>query len=272
MRSVLFAPGNQPDVISKLPRTNPVAAVIDLEDSTPASHKAESRQIAFEATEAITKSCPLLIRINGIDTEWFEDDVAEVLSPSLLGVLVPKLASSEDVERAVSALDSAGLTDLSIMAGVETVQGVMNAIEVTKHPRIKWCYFGAEDYVADLGGVRRSDNLEVLVARSQVAQAARITGISALDMVVTDFRDSERFKREAGEARSLGYAGKLCIHPDQVGLANELFRPSDKEIEWANRIVSEYSKALSEGKAAIQVDGEMVDEPVFRRAKALLEQ
>ena len=73
MRSVLFAPGNQPDVISKLPRTNPVAAVIDLEDSTPASHKAESRQIAFEATEVITKSCPLLIRINGIDTEWFED-------------------------------------------------------------------------------------------------------------------------------------------------------------------------------------------------------
>ena len=157
------------------------------------------------------------------------------------------------------------------MAGVETVQGVINAVEVTQHPRIKWCYFGAEDYVADLGGVRRSDNHEVLVARSQVAQAARLSGISALDMVVTDFRDSERFKREAGEARSLGYSGKLCIHPDQVGLANDLFRPSDNEIEWANRIVSAYSIALSEGKAAIQVDGEMVDEPVFRRAKALLE-
>ncbi|CAI8379514.1 MAG: Citrate lyase subunit beta-like protein [Acidimicrobiales bacterium AG-410-I20] len=271
MRSVLFAPGNQPDVISKLPRTDPVAAVIDLEDSTPASHKVESRKIAFEATKVITKSCPLLIRINGIDTEWFEGDVSEVLSPSLLGVLIPKLASSKDVERAVTALDGAGLTDLSIMAGVETVQGVINAVEVTQHPRIKWCYFGAEDYVADLGGVRRSDNHEVLVARSQVAQAARLSGISALDMVVTDFRDSERFKREAGEARSLGYSGKLCIHPDQVGLANEAFRPSDNEIEWANRVVSAYSIALSEGKAAIQVDGEMIDEPVFRRAKALLE-
>ena len=125
--------------------------------------------------------------------------------------------------------------------------------------------------MADLGGVRSPGNLEVLVARSQVAQGARLSGISALDMVVTDFQDAERFKREALEARSMGYSGKLCIHPSQVGLANELFQPSEKEIEWATQIVSAYSQALSEGKAAIQVDGEMVDEPVFRRAKALLE-
>ena len=186
-------------------------------------------------------------------------------------MLIPKLAFFEDVEKVVEALNKAGLKDLPIMAGVETVQGVINAVEVTKHPRVRWCYFGAEDYVADLGGVRSPGNLEVLVARSQVAQGARLSGISALDMVVTDFQDAERFKREALEARSMGYSGKLCIHPSQVGLANELFQPSEKEIEWASQIVSAYSQALSEGKAAIQVDGEMVDEPVFRRAKALLE-
>ena len=271
MKSVLFAPGNQPSVIEKLPRTNPVAAVIDLEDSTPPSHKADSRQLALEITETISALCPLLIRINGLDTEWFEGDINEALSPALLGVLIPKLAFFEDVEKVVKALDKAGLEDLPIMAGVETVQGVINAVEVTKHPRVKWCYFGAEDYVADLGGVRSPGNLEVLVARSQVAQGARLSGISALDMVVTDFQDAERFKREALEARSMGYSGKLCIHPSQVGLANELFQPSEKEIEWATQIVSAYSQALSEGKAAIQVDGEMVDEPVVRRAKALLE-
>ena len=172
MKSVLFAPGNQPSVIEKLPRTNPVAAVIDLEDSTPPSHKTDSRQLALEATETISALCPLLIRINGLDTEWFEGDINEALSPALLGVLIPKLAFFEDVEKVVKALDKAGLEDLPIMAGVETVQGVINAVEVTKHPRVKWCYFGAEDYVADLGGVRSPGNLEVLVARSQVAQGA----------------------------------------------------------------------------------------------------
>ena len=138
----------------------------------------------------------------------FIDDVLDGLPEGLTGVVVPKLASTADVDTVVAALDAAGHANLSIVAGLETVAGVVDARTVTTHPRVGWCYFGAEDYVADLGGVRRTDNLEVQTARAQVAQAARLGGIPAIDMVVADFGDAERLLREAEQARSLGFSGK----------------------------------------------------------------
>ena len=124
--------------------------------------------------------------------------------------------------------------------------------------------------MADLGGVRTADNHEVAVARAQVAQAARLGSIQAVDMVVADFGDHERFRREAVEARNLGFTGKLCIHPAQVPLAAEAFRPTEDELAWAHAVVDAYDEALARGDATIEVDGGMVDEPVARRARALL--
>ncbi len=272
MRSLLFAPGNQPDVLAKMPRCRPGGAVIDLEDATPPDHKAEARRTAVGLTSSLSAQCPLYVRVNGLDSDWFADDVAGALAPGLSGVVVPKLTSAGEVDRVADALDAAGFADLAVVAGLETVAGVVNAVEVAAHPRVAVCYFGAEDYVADLGGARRADNLEVLVARSQVAQAARLGGAAAIDMVVADFGDDQRFERESVEARALGYVGKLCIHPAQVALADRTFRPTDEELAWAGRVVEAFDAALATGEAAIQVDGGMVDEPVVRRARALLAQ
>jgi len=272
MKSLLFAPGNQPDVLAKLPRSLPSAAVIDLEDATPPEQKEQARKIAVSAANQLATTLPLLVRINGLETSWFAEDIAHGLTQQLAGVVVPKLTSAAEVAKVADALDDAGLANLNIMAGLETVAGVVQASDVTSHPRVHWCYFGAEDYIADLGGVRRPDNLEVLMARSQVGQAARLGGAVALDMVVTDFSDDQRFTRESQEARALGFAGKLCIHPRQVALANEAFMPSPEELSWAKQVVEAYQKGLSEGQASIAVNGEMVDEPVARRAQALLDQ
>jgi citrate lyase subunit beta/citryl-CoA lyase len=270
LRSLLFAPGNRADVLAKLPRSTPSAAVIDLEDAVPPDRKVEARAIAHQVAPGLVDKVHLFVRINAPDTDHFVVDVADGLPAGLTGVAVPKLESVAAVDAVAAALDAAGHPDLPIVAGLETVAGVVDARTVTTHPRVRWCYFGAEDYIADLGGVRTLGNHEVAVARAQVAQAAHLGGIQAIDMVVADFGDDDRFRREAIEARTLGFSGKLCIHPSQVPIATEAFRPSAHELAWATAVAEAYDAALATGDASIAVNGEMVDEPVARRARALL--
>jgi citrate lyase subunit beta/citryl-CoA lyase len=270
MRSLLFAPGNRADVLTKMPRSTPSAAVIDLEDAVPPDRKSEARAVAHQVAPSLVGQVRLFVRVNAPDTEHFAADVRDGLPPGLTGVTVPKLESAAAVDAVSAALDAAGHTGLAIAAGIETVAGVVDARSVTTHPRVRWCYFGAEDYVADLGGVRTASNNEVATARTQVGQAARLGDVQAIDMVVADFADDDRFCREAAEARALGFTGKLCIHPAQVPLANEAFRPTDEELAWARDVDAAYREAIGRGEAAISVRGEMVDEPVARRARALL--
>ncbi len=270
MRSLLFAPGNRADLLLKLPRSAPSAAAIDLEDAVPSDRKAEARTMTHEVAPPLIDEVRLFVRINATDTDHFAADVKDGLPRGLTGVIVPKLESAAAVDTASAALNAAGHPDLPIVAGLETVAGVVDARTVTTHPRVWWCYFGAEDYVADLGGVRTVANQEVATARAQVAQAARLGCIQAIDMAVIDFGNNERFQREATEARHLGFSGKLCIHPAQVPLAAAVFRPTNDEIAWATAVTKAYAAALSRGDASVAVDGEMVDEPVARRARALL--
>jgi citrate lyase subunit beta/citryl-CoA lyase len=156
-----------------------------------------------------------------------------------------------------------------VMAGIETAAGVWH-VAGALGPPVTAAYFGAEDYVADLGGVRTAAGQEVLYARSRVALAARLAGIPAVDMIVADFGDDDRFLREGAEARSLGYAGKLCIHPRQVPLAHTAFAPAPAEIAEARRVVAAYDEAARAGRAAVAVDGRMIDEPLAAQARAIL--
>jgi len=272
-KSLLFAPGNKSALLSKLPRSSPDASIIDLEDSVPVGEKENAREITRSTIPELTKKAKkmgLFVRVNAFGTSHFAEDLSNVISDDLTGIVVPKISSGEEVDQISKSLSDFGFGNLPIMAGLETVSGLVNALEIAKRPQVKWCYFGAEDYVADLGGVRRSDNREVLLARSQISQATRLGGIHAIDMVVSDFKDEQRFLEEAVEARSLGFSGKLCIHPDQVGLANKAFKPSEKEFEWAVEVVKEFEKAIERGEASIAIGSEMVDEPIYRRAQATI--
>jgi citrate lyase subunit beta/citryl-CoA lyase len=259
-RSVLFVPGSRPDLAAKAPRSEPGVVVLDLEDAVPPAAKEAARASVREAAAELEPVVPVCVRVNPPGTDWFADDVA-ALPDGIAAVVVPKLESREQLEQVAAVLDGR-----SIVAGIETVRGVADVRDLL-HPPVVACYFGAEDYIADLGGIRNADNHEVIHPRSSVAMAARLAGVPALDMVTLDFGDDERFVHEARQARSLGYAGKLCIHPAQVPLANDAFRPSEEEKDWARRLLAAFEGS---GGATIAFEGLMVDEVVAARARAIL--
>jgi citrate lyase subunit beta / citryl-CoA lyase len=259
-RSLLFVPGNRPELAAKAPRSRPDAVVLDLEDAVPPAAKPDARGQVREAAAGLAGMLPVCVRVNPPGTPWFADDVA-ALPAGLAAVVVPKLESAAQVADVAGALG-----DRPVVAGLETVRGVADAREVLRSPVVA-CYFGAEDYIADLGGVRTARNAEVAWARAYVAVAARLAAVPALDMVTIDFGDADRFGAEAREARTLGYAGKLCIHPAQVPLAADAFRPSEDEVDAARRLLAAFEAA---GGDTIAFEGQMVDEVVAARARAVL--
>jgi citrate lyase subunit beta/citryl-CoA lyase len=272
LRSLLTVPANRADLVAKVPRSAPDAVFLDLEDGVPENAKVDARSDALAAAASLRKSAPsvqVFVRVNGLTTPWFVGDIAEALDRQLTGVVVPKLESPDDVAVVVDALAQAKRPDLGIFAGIESALGVARAEDVLRWP-VRWCYFGAEDFVADMGGFRTSTNHEVAYVRSRVALAARVGGVHALDQVVADFRDDARYLHEAEEARALGYKGKLCIHPAQVPLANRAFTPSKEEVDRARRLLAAYEEAATRGEATIAFEGEMVDEPMARRARSVL--
>ena len=272
MRSLLTVPATRPDLAEKAPRSAPDALFLDLEDGVPPNAKESARPNAVDAARMLTREHPgiqVFVRVNGIATPWFAEDVATALVPELTGVVVPKLESAADVAVVGDALAAAGVGHLGILAGIESAAGVARAEEVLRAP-VRWCYFGAEDFVADMGGLRTASNLEVPYARSRVAIAARLGDVHAIDQILADFRDDDRYLRDASEARALGYRGKLCIHPAQVVLAHDVFTPSAEEVEHARRLLAAYEAAAARGEATLDFEGEMVDEPMARRARTVL--
>jgi citrate lyase subunit beta / citryl-CoA lyase len=272
LRSLLFAPASRPDMLRKMPRCHPDGIVLDLEDAVAPQAKTAAREHCLVVAPELREANPrlvILVRINAVPTAWFADDL-EALHPSLTGIVVPKVETLDQLDRVATELAARGLGQLRVVAGVETVAGVVRSFEIAAHPCVTWCYFGAEDYVADLGGVRTESSTEVLYARSRVAMAARLAGVGALDQVVTVLDDRDLFARDAAQGRALGYRGKLCIHPTHVTWANEAFVPSRDEIDRARRLIGAFQAAQSRGEASIAFEGQMVDEPLARQARAII--
>lgn len=268
---MLFAPAVRPDFIVKLGQRGADVVVIDCEDATPPDAKDLGRANAKSLAPQLAAEVQVMVRINSPTSKWFSADVAGGLDTSLAAVVVPKIESLEMLDQVDLALADAGLHEMGVVAGLETALGVADARQLLGHHRVVAGYFGAEDFIADMGGMRTSSNHEVTYARSLVALAGRLTAKPVIDQVVTDFRDDDRFVREVSEARALGYAGKLCIHPGQVELARRGFIPTDAEVDRARRLVSAYEEASARGIAAIDFEGQMVDEPLATQARRVID-
>jgi citrate lyase subunit beta / citryl-CoA lyase len=269
---VLFAPAVRTDHLMKLSDRGADAVVIDCEDATPANAKVTGRENARRfGPEIAASGTRVLVRINAVSSEWFADDVRDGLSDDLAAVVVPKIEHLDDLDRVACALDAAGHVELGVMAGLETARGVADARHLLEHPRVVAAYFGAEDFIADMGGRRTSGNDEVHYARSACVLAGRLAGVAMIDQVVTDFANREAFAAEAVEARNMGYRGKLCIHPGQVELAHEAFTPTVAEVERAHRLVAAHRAASEAGLAAIDFEGQMVDGPLVAQAQQLID-
>ncbi len=271
LRSLLFMPAVRPEMVAKGPRSGADGMVIDCEDATPANAKAEGRQIAKQlAPELAGQDTLVFVRINAVPTEWFADDVGEGLDSSLAGVVLPMVESLDHLETMSAALADAGLSHLGVIAGIESALGVAECRALLAHPVVNGGYFGAEDFIADMGGVRTEGNAEVAYARGRVALAGRLAGVPVLDQIVANFKDDDRMNREIAEARAMGYAGKLCIHPQQVALSNIGFMPSAAEVERATNLLAAYDAATANGIAAIAFEGQMVDEPLASQARQII--
>lgn len=271
VQSVLFGPASRVDFVAKFAEAGADVGVLDLEDATPPMAKEDARQLLREAVPGAIErgSMKLLIRTNSIGSPHFSADVEAATAAQADGIVVPKLETDREVQDVRQAMSNRGLAAGLLCGGIESVAGVHRAVEVCG-AGVDMVYFGAEDFITDMGGARTESNLEVLYARSRVAIAARLANIPALDQVVVDYTNDDRFIAEAIEAKNLGFAGKLCIHPRQVALANAAFTPTDQEIEWAHAVVSAADAAAIEGRGVVSVDGEMVDAPIVARARQLL--
>lgn len=271
IRSVLFAPAVRPDFIIKLGQRGADVVVIDCEDATPPDAKDLGRTNARSFAPKLVAHVQVMVRINSPTSKWFAADVAEGLDSKLAAVVVPKIESLAMIDLVDAALTEAGLVEMGIVAGLETALGVADARQLLGHRRVVAGYFGAEDFIADMGGIRTSSNDEVAYARSAVALAGRLAAKPVIDQVVTDFRDDQRFVREVAEARALGYSGKLCVHPAQVELARRGFVPTEAEVDRARRLVQAFEEASARGVAAIDFEGQMVDAPLATQSRRVLD-
>ena len=271
LRSLLFAPAVRPDLLRKMPRTGADAIVIDLEDATPPEAKDTGRAEMRSAVADLAGQLPVLVRVNDDTTPWHDDDLDSLPTEGLAGIVVPKIETIAGLDSLAARLADRGL-NMPVIGGVETALGVADARSLLAHDVISAGYFGAEDFVADLGGVRTASNDEVAYARAQIALAGRLANVTVIDQIVADFTDDDRCRRECLEARAMGYGGKLCIHPSQVSIANAAFLPSSEEIDRARRLLEAYDVAKAQGVASVAFEGQMVDEPVARQARRVLAQ
>ncbi len=271
LRSLLFAPAVRPDLLRKMPRTGADAIVIDLEDATPPDAKDIGRVEMRSAVADLAGQLPILVRVNDDTTPWHDDDLDSLPTEGLAGIVVPKIETIAGLDSLAARLNDRGL-DMPVIGGVETALGVADARSLLAHDVISAAYVGAEDFIADLGGVRTASNDEVAYARAQVALAGRLADVTVIDQIVADFTDDDRCRRECLQARAMGYGGKLCIHPSQVAIANEAFLPSSEEIDRARRLLEAYDDAKAQGVASVAFEGQMVDEPVARQARRVLAQ
>jgi citrate lyase subunit beta/citryl-CoA lyase len=272
LRSLLFCPGNRPEMIAKLGGAGADGVVVDLEDGVPADAKVSARGLAREGASAVAEAQPgqqIFIRVNATGSPWVEDDIASAVSPSMTGIVLPKLESVEQLEWVAARLDAAGLVRASVIGGLETALGIEQAPRLA-HPRLVAVYFGAEDYIADVGGERTLAGHEVAYARARAVMAARIIGAECIDQVVVEVKNDERFLSEAADARRLGYTGKLCLHPAQVRLANQVFTPGEDEVERSRRLLAAVADARREGRGVVLFEGAMVDVPLIRQAEQVL--
>jgi citrate lyase subunit beta/citryl-CoA lyase len=252
-------PGNRPDRFAKAYASGADAVIIDLEDAISVAEKTAARHAV---AAWLHPEHPVVIRINGAETEWFRSDAALCRAPGVAAIMLPKTDSVEHLRR----LEEASGTKNEVLALIETARGFSNVREIAEDPSVSRLIFGALDFQLDLG--IQGDTDELIHFRSQLVLVSRLAGIAApVDGINTEIDDAERIRAATLRARRLGFGGKLCIHPKQIPHVNASFLPTEEEISWARRVI-EAAAAANGGATADR--GQMVDRPVMLRAERIL--
>jgi citrate lyase subunit beta/citryl-CoA lyase len=273
-RSVLFSPGDRPELLRKAPRSGADTVVFDLEDAVAPSQKPTAWTAVREilADPAFDPDCEVAVRVGdpAADLDALFGAGSDPDPLRLDALVVPKVGALDDIVQVVEAL-AAHDRDLPLFALIETAAGVVNAATVARADAVDALVFGAEDFAASVGATRTLGGEEVSYARQRVLVAARAAGVDAIDTLVTDYEDDEALRADTATTVGLGYDGKLAIHPRQVTIINEAFTPDADRVEWAERVLAAKRKADAADRGVFSVDGEMIDAPLVAQAERILD-
>jgi citrate lyase subunit beta/citryl-CoA lyase len=258
-QSYLFVPGSRPDRFNSALSSGADAVIVDLEDAVEPASKERARDTV---AAWVSSERPVLIRINGRDTPWFEHDAKLGALKGVAGIVLPKTQSADDIGALVSIVRK----KIPVFPIIETAHGMWNAMEVARSPYVRRLMFGTLDFISDMG---MTGDREVLNPwRAQLALVSCVAGLEPpVDGVTRDIYDEERLEQDTTNGKGYGFGGKLCIHPKQIPLVHRCYRPSQQELKWAARVIDAAAQAEA---GAIVVDGKMVDRPVVLQAQKLL--
>ena len=255
LRSVLYIPGSKPRALEKA-RTLPVDAIIfDLEDAVAPDEKQAARATLTEALDKGGYGERLkIVRINGLETDWGEEDAEAAAQMGTDAVLLPKVNSAGDLDKLAAVTG-----DVPVWAMMETAQGLLKANDIASHPLCAGMVMGTNDLAKEMGTRFRPDRLPLMTGLGICLLAAKAHGVAIVDGVYNAFKDEEGLKVECYQGRDMGFDGKTLIHPAQIEIANAAFAPTEEEIDLAERQIAAYEAAIAEGQAVAVVDGRIVE-------------
>jgi citrate lyase subunit beta/citryl-CoA lyase len=279
-RSSLILPVNIQKFVEKAYLRGADAIVLDLEDSVPPEQKENARQkIKPSLPLAARGGADVFVRVNK-EPSLLKEDLQASIHPGLDGLVYPKTESPEEVSNLVAEIEKlererglpAGQIELALL--VESPRGLLNLKEIaTASSRIQSISIGPEDYCLELGIEPSPEGLELYYAMAKLVVICKANGLMPMGVMgsIGDFRDLKGFEQAARRARQIGCEGASCIHPDQVEILNRVFSPDPAKVAYARRVVEAFEKGLAQGTASVNVDGRMVDIPVYNRAKLILQ-
>lgn len=275
-KSWFFIPGSKDKFLAKATELKADIIIFDLEDSVVPKEKDEAREKIKPWLNNKNISAKKFVRVNEVDSTFFIDDIRELVNEGPDGFVLPKTNNIDDIKildyliTAFEKQNNLELNHIKIVPLIETSSGMLNAADIAAgSPRIEAMAFGAEDYMLDLS-IPSDSNQSLLHARSTLVAASSAAGINPpVDSVFTDFNDEDGLREASKLSRGFGFQGRLVIHPKQMETVNTVYAPTPAEIEEAEKIFNAFKSSIDDG--AIEVDGKMIDPPVYERAKKLLE-
>ena len=277
-RSMLFLPGNNPNMLINGNCLGSDAVIFDLEDAVAPDQKDAARILVRNTMKYMDfRGCEIIVRINSIDTPYWKQDIDEILPHTPGLILLPKTGCAADVLEAdayiteVEAKLGMEKNTVGLMPLIETAMGVENAFAIASATkRVKALFLGAEDLTADLQCKRTKEGREIEYARTRLVVAARAAGVDVYDTPFTDVNDDEGIVVDATLAKSLGFTGKASISPRHVEVINSVFSPTQKDVDYAYEVMEAIALAKEQGKGAISLHGKMIDAPIVKRAERTL--
>ena len=276
-RSLIFVPGNNPRFLEKAKKIQADIVCFDLEDSVPDDEKTSARKLIKNALKSRSEySSSIFVRTNSPLSGKISSDLKEIIQKGIDGIVIPKvnnISELKKIQKILSGLEkSKKLKPIQIIPSIESAEGVVNSYQIASFgKRVTAIVFGIFDLLNDLGVEYTKDSPGGKYSRYKIPVDAAAAGISAIDGIWQDLNDLKGLQKDCNFGKSLGYAGKSVIHPDQISMVHKSFYPNKTEISWAEKVCKVYVKSTKKGKGATTVDGKMIDEVHYKQAKALLD-